>query len=807
MKSDKTSADCIEFLIKLWYSNNIKTSEKYGIILGYFTSHLLSRVIEDGKCYGEIKSFFQLNYPVHVVNPKVKKEFVQSLITVMDESSNVNLIDVCLEITSNESFKDYLRANLKLYCKLMFSMIENFRRAIEKGQQNDEILSRIISENYCFARIDEFKSLFLDLLMIALSEVSKLSSRANEQAMLELVHTIFFFNPTLTGSKLEVFTRSLSQEQKFVLTEAFIVKSEHDEIGKLLTLINENQNNDEFLAHIKSIFGLLQTHDIDLAPVKKQQPELFIQLAERVHIVVESLRRSTDFPEFVETLSSFISYDAFLFDKNIYQILMDCMMREKSPSELGHYETLLSNVLMIYGQDMNQFIKKLLKSIEEKLETFTIPKKRKRKISSTSEAEGTPKKQKTVTAEHGEWNYIAHIWPTSTAGQFAELVAALNVAQTVKVWKQLDIFLSSVLIHIKETSEINENILFKIDFASNLLCEIFNSTRLHEQIMNKKKEIALAVGGFNKTQHLFYEVILNIEYNSRVMFSFLKLSYNYENFLALFIYHYSPEVSGELDSVFVDDQIRLKDEWKIIQQRIKNFGKNEERNQLNAVMIQHRQKHQLFSKCVTSNNEELLSMLNDDRQIDYLLRKATTRSFVISALKPKELKYFAQYLTKLEDEEICSTVISMVASDQALLDGIIAELVQHDFQSGLKILHRLPLDCASDDNKKKVFEKLLQQNQSEDLLPIIETTICKLFKNDSYKIFFKDFAMNEVVKMFELKRFSKIYYPMLSCAARKINVETLQNFNWILKTNDGTLQVLAQVISEVRFLKHNQLKT
>lgn len=476
------------------------------------------------------------------------------------------------------------------------------------------------------------------------------------------------------------------------------------------------------------------------------------------------------------------------------------MLREKSPKELIQYEEFLNNVFKIYGQDINQFIKKLLSSINEKLENVSIPKKRKRKNSSSSDAEETAKKQRTTTSEQAsEWSHIAHIWPSSTAENFSDLVAALNVTQSIKIWKQLEDFLITVLNYMKLPSEINENVLFKIDFASNLLCDLFNSTRLHEQLMNKKKEIASAVDGFNKTQHLFYEVILNIEYNSRVMNSFLKLSYNYENFLALFTYHHNPEAKSDLDSSFVDDQMRLKGEWKIIQQRIKNFGKSEEKNQLNALIIQHRQKDQLFLSSSSAHNDDLISILNDDRQIDFLLGKANTRSFVINALGAKEITCFAQYLTKLEDEEIRSTVLSTIAHDQALLDGIIAELVQNGFESALELLGRLPLECSSEENKKKVFEKLLQQKQSEQLQPIIENIICKLFKNDSYKVFFKDFTMEEVVQVFEPRQFSKIYHPILSSAARKLNLETLQNFNWILKTNNSTLQVLAQVVTEVRF--------
>lgn len=469
------------------------------------------------------------------------------------------------------------------------------------------------------------------------------------------------------------------------------------------------------------------------------------------------------------------------------------MLQEKSSEELEQYESLLENVFKIYGQDMNQFTRKLLKSINEKLESFTIPKKRKRKTSSSSDSEEKAKKQK---IEQNEWIHIAHVWPNTIASHFAELIAGLNVAQSINVWKHLSTFLVSVLNRMKSSSELNENVFFKIDFASSLLCDFFSCTRLHEQIMTKKTEIAAAVQDFNQTQHSFYEAIVNNEYNSRVMYSFLKLSCAYENFTALFFYHHNPEIKEELYSAFVEDQTKLKEEWKIIQQRIKNFGKIEEINQLNALMMQQCQRDKLFTSSGV-NNDDLLSIVNDYEQLNYLLRKDDTRSFLISALGPNEMKSFAQYLISLKDEQLKTSVVGTIARDQLLLDGIIAAFISEGFDSGLETLNQLPLECLSDESKKKVFTELLHQKPTEQDQSAIESVIAKLFKNDSYKTFFKDFTMEDVVKVFEPNQFIKVYHPILSNAARKLNVETLKNFNWILDANDSTLQVLAQVTAEV----------
>lgn len=765
----------------------------------YFTKNLLPVIIGEVECHDEIKSFLKLKHPVNAVIPTLKKDLISALTEAINDSSDINLADSCFEITSNESFKDYFKVNLKLYSKFLLAMIKCYIKTIESEQNNDDLFSRIIAEMYCYAKMEKFKNIFLEHLLCPFSKASKLSSVDNKKAALELCKTIFFSNPSMSGSTLDVFNQELTEEQESILVEAFIVsyETEPEELGKLLTLINEHPSDEEFLSKIRKVLHFLQTNNIDLSSVKKQDPELLTQLTSRLHVAIESSRKSTDFAQFIETLSSLISYDAFLFDKNIYQIIMDCMLQEKSSVELTNYENLLNNVLKIYGQDMNQFMKKLLKSIDEKLEVFTIPKKRKRKISVSPETERDVKKLKTDGIDKNEW-------PSSTANHFTEIVAALNVAQTIKVWKQLECFLVSVLNDIKLSSVINENVLFKIEFVSELLSELFNSTRLHEQLMNKKKEISSAIESFHTTRELFNEVILNVEYNSRVMNSFLNLLYNYENFLALFFYHHTQEVKSEIDSVFIDYQVELKDQLKKIEKRVKKNGKANEINRMNALMIQQRQKEQLFDNSSTVDSDNLSSILEDNQQVEFLMSEVSTRSFLLNCLSAKELKYFAQYLINLKDEKLKSAVLHEISHDQRLLDGIVAELVVDSSESSLKSIEQLPLDCASDETKKKVFGELTKQNYLENLQPTVENIICKLFRNDSYKLFFKDFTMEEVGKAFEFKSFSKIYHSILSCAARKLNVETLQNFNWIVTNNDHSLHVLAKVAAEVRILHFHQ---
>lgn len=806
----KTSTETIAFLAKLWNSGSLKSATKYETILKYFTKHSLPKIDEVEAA--EVQRFFKLRHQPNCVSSESKSDLIKVLSKSVKKNSSLEKIATCLALISNEGFKDFFKAHLDTYCKFLETILKAFIANADDENCATETFANIVTELYCFVKIDKFKDFFVEHVLISLSEATKKVPATEKSAVLDLLKSIFFARITSSDSNLEIFESDLTQEKESILMDTFIAINKYNstEIAKFLRFINDNQlencdgDDDQFLSQTKRIFLLLKAHEVDLAPVKRQEPGLFEKIASRVTAAVESSKHSMNFAEFLQTLSSFISCDAFLFEKNIYEILTDCMLKEKSAPELMNYEALLSIVIKIYGKDLNQFLKKLLKTLDVKLESLTLPKKRKRKLLSGSELEATPKKIKLASGEVsvdrcGDWTYIAHIWPSATAEQFAEIVAGLNVVQTIKVLTQLNDFLVKSLKVLKDSSSISENVLFKIDFASNLLCELFSNTRIHEQLMYKQETIAKAANDFNQTQHLFYEIILNIEYNNRVMNAFLKLSSNYENFLMLYFYQHNADVKSSLELQFIGNQSNIKSEFEIIQQRIKNFGKAEEKNQLNSLIIQHQQKSQLFSVAEMSKSDDLSSILNDDKQVDFLLQKHDTRSFFINSLGKKELKQFTQYLIKLEDKELQSSALSVISQSQKLLDGFIVDLLQNvdsnNFKLLLEMFDQLLLACASDDNKMLIFETLLKHKTADNTQVV--SVIEKLFKNDSYKMFFKDFTAQSVVQVFDGKC-TKVHQSILSNAARKMNVNTLENFNWIVKNGDEELlEILAQVASEV----------
>lgn len=795
----------------MWNTDSLKSPLKYDVILNYFTKKLL---LDTKYSSSDVQRMLKLKHPPNCVSAETKKKLIRSLGNLVSTNPSVDTLTTCLEVVSNESFKDFFKAHLKVYCKLLGSMIGSCQLAGELDDTST-VFSSIIAELYCFAKLETFKELFLEHLIIPLSAAAG-SAKLDSPPVWDLLQSVFFTHLASPDTNLDVFELQLPQNKLAVLTEAFITinKSKPLEIAKFMLFLNERMFkccdvDVEFLSKVKQVFLLLKSHDVDLAPIKRQQPELFEELTTRINAAVETSKLSMDFADFLGTVTAFINCDAFLFEKNIFGIVTECMLRDKSGDELVNYEQLLAIVIKIYAKDLNQFLKKLLKSIEEKLETFKMPKRRKRKLVSISEV--TPKKVKLASSEVPVgWSHIVHIWPSAMSEQFAEIIAGLNVAQSIKVWNQLNEFLVGVLNQVKESSEINENVLFKVDFASSLLCEVFSNTRLHEQLMYKPEEVAAPAREFSKTQNLFCEILLNIEYDSRVMNAFLRISSSYENFLMLYFYHHNPEVKSELTTLFIDSQTRIKNEWNIIQQRIKNFGKTEEKNHLNSLMIQQQQKVQLFGSSEAATLGDFTSIFNDDKQVEFLLQKPDTRSFFINSLDSKKLRMFAQFLLQLGDREVQAASLNIIAQSQTLLDGFITELLlcagDDNFQATLELLQHLPLACSSDDNKKKIFGEILQRKCSEDIQPMVERVVKGIFQNDSYKAFFKDFSMQQVVKVFKGgEKFARIHKTILGNTARKLNASTMTNFDWILKNGDMALiEALAVMVNEVSHTKKSK---
>lgn len=776
----------------MWHSSLLKSSTKFEVILKFFIKHGLS----DGKTgKSELLGFLKLKHPSSSVSNDTKEVLVSRLSALLKKNRDFG--DLCLELVSNESFKDFFKLHLEIYAEFMKLIIEN---------ADPESLPIVTTELYCFANVEQFKTLFLEQLLVPLDEAFENSSVKGDPKF-DLLETIFFSHIALADASLGIFEEELSSKQRTILFEVFIKKnkSKPQQILRLVEFVHDHNSEDlDFLTQTKEVFKLMQLHGIDVSLVKRMNVNLFEKIAARANQSIDSSKQSMDFAVLLETLASFVSCDAFLFENNIFSILVDCMFREKSETDLDNYQKFVNVVVKIYGKDLNQFMKKLLKSIDDHLDDFTIPKKRKRK-QPAADSEVARKKQKLADGDMVvDLFLLNHVWPESTRELFAEAVSGLNVAQTINIWTQLNDFLTEALNKVKSMSAIDEIILFKVDFVSTLLSELFLNTRVQEQLMYKREEIGSVITTFNDTQDLFNGVLLNIEYNSSVVNSFLDISCSYERFLMLYFYHYKSEMKSDIDPLFTGNQSRMKNEWQIIQQRIRNFGKIDEKNKLNLLAILQSQKTRLFDSSSSMKFDDCLSILNDDKQVEFMLRNIDTRAIFINALENNDLRNFSQFLINSEHINVRSAALKVIAQKHELLNKFVTELLQNDNAGGsgvsISVLNELPLAQLTDDIKKLIFGGILEkkfQAEPEHIVNLVQ----KLLDGDSYKTILKDFVMKKIMKFFDdTEKFSKVYQAILNLAVRKIGPETLKNFEWILKSGDRKLvSILAQAFIDVSF--------
>lgn len=552
----------------------------------------------------------------------------------------------------------------------------------------------------------------------------------------------------------------------------------------------ENNKFTEKCAKLQEIF---KAHEKEVTKLKGEKPEIF----ERLVIKIQEIVQNEDIDELLKILPTFISNDPYIFKENVYKITVECMLREKSFGSSSDYELLLENVIKIFAKDVNQFLRKLLKAIDEKLESFSMPKKKKRKHK--RDVEVPTKKFKLVDGNSVSIisSNISNNWPAKAVQQFDDIISRLNVSQTLSLWKTLNDALLRMLDEIK--LEVNENLLFKLDFISTFLCQLFRCSRIHEQLVYKKLEISSAIHEFNEVQHKFYEVIFNVEYNNRIMNAFLKISYDYENFLMLYFYHY--EGDCDLDSVFLTDKSKLKSsDWKIIQQRIRNFGKSEEKNYSNLLVIQQIIKSKLFDSNVDIDKEFLTNLLTDNEQMDLLMSRREARVILVGLLNNKlHFSLFIEYLClHVVDDEYIATILSLLSKPSSI-DGFVGEILKSsDNDKALKLLKILPLSTVSNENKKLILKTLQDIASEEEFHDTIIQVLLKIFKTDSYKNLFADFSMKHIAKKFKnVSKFSHVYETIFKNFLKRMNMEIMQQMKWIVESdNEELFMIFAKVLSE-----------
>ncbi|KAG5680443.1 hypothetical protein PVAND_009951 [Polypedilum vanderplanki] len=820
----KSTTEAAKFLMKLMSSGHIYSTSKYRTALLYFINNFFDQLWEDNQL-DLIKEMLQYKFPYNSIDSECLDEVLKRLKTLMKKEKSIASVEISMIVIFNESFKEFFKKNLKKYSKLVGQSLGIYNLHIAKDNTN--ILDDFIQELYYFARIPQFRECFLEHILIKLHEVAINDAYDNIKNMWDLTNTILFKRSLMNDEEFNASIQSFYEEVgKFdnqVLTEAFIVnfKDNTSKIASFIkhyvstVLLKDYDSNSEFFNHAEILFSILKKHNIETSVLKSIEPSIFDEISTKI-IEFEKKVDKNDLGNYFRILSLLIACDPHLFVNEIYNIAVSNMLKEKSKDDMVKFENLLSTIIRIFGKDIYQFLRKLIRALNNKLQdNFELFKKRKRKITGSSDSP-VAKKSKMINglSKDSDTKNDLNVWPGVTKEILDEIFADINVNQTTKLWQFFNNELEKLIDDL--SGSMDEKVVFKICFIADLYCQMFNTTRIHEHLVYKRSEISEAIEQFNTIQHKFYETIIKIEYNNHVMSSFLKMSYDYENFLMLYFYHHDENIKSELDSVFITNNSRIKSsEWKIIQQRIKNFGKLEEKNYSNLLMIQHLLKSNVYKINETEGDRNFLhSLLTDKEQLTLLMEQKDTRLLIFNILNADDsLKNLIEYLYlhMSDDTEKLSFVLTIIRNDPKMLGCFIQILLKltkdgdTNFSKLLNILDELPITLLSIENKKLIIEKLLinidavQIDQHNNFVTIIE----KLVKNDGYKGFLKDFSLEDVIKKIRnVKTYDKFYNTIIRNSFKKLTSEGMKSFELILSNNlkVDLLDICAKVVSEINMI-------
>jgi hypothetical protein len=787
-----------------------------------------------------IKEFLALKCANNLVPSETKIELLNLFCGKLKKSEEPNewLLEATQILLTSELMKEVFKNSQEIFMKLTLNLVKSYFNLIcgDSGFKNPNILEDVFKELLFYCKVKTFKELFLSELFNSLFELVKFlkdnfDDSIHYENFLDLVSKSYFSQVGIDdsveeGAVFDIFKEELDEVKLFGLVEAFFKanRTKPGEVTKLVKLIIQDKVSGkegiELLSSLQQIYQLLRKYELDIRGINRENKDAFEEVEEKVQEVMESLEDQTNLTKFLETLNSLIELDPFLLKDNIYEILVNTLFKEKSLLENDRFEKFLATVFTIYGKDVIYFTKNLMEAIENKLENYKLPKKRKRKLSGGPES----KKKRAKKADGSDEDSFVEsdsgaqkLWPDSFNLQFCDSIASLNVKQSLKLWNSMNGYLQKYLVDLKEAGAPTENLLFKLELITNLISQFFVASRLHEHLSYKYEMILEEIESFNKIQDHFHSLILNIEYNNRLMNAFLVLSHNYENFLLLYFYHYNPEVKSKLTPSFLNNKFGKSNEWIVIKQRIKNFGKIQEKNNANLLGLQHYLKSLLLEKN-DRKMEDLEIILSDPKQIEFLLGKAELKSLFLQILKPEELGILAGYLIETGDTKIIGTISGNPKQLELFFQKFMDELVEvQDGKVSLKIedfgkiekvygiLKQFPLGFLETEKKKLLFSLLMEvqekfQESELDFSPILS----EILANDGYKNFLKDFQLKTLLNTFkDTTKFQKIYHLICFSAIRRMNQETLENFKYFTEIQEidenqlFLLEMILQIFSEV----------
>uniref|UniRef100_A0A0A1WF61 Importin subunit beta-3 n=1 Tax=Zeugodacus cucurbitae TaxID=28588 RepID=A0A0A1WF61_ZEUCU len=511
--------------------------------------------------------------------------------------------------------------------------------------------------------------------------------------------------------QLPLFVRLLTLECALVNrrgVESFIqhlLQLAFKELGKEIEKVEQKHSLEAPMMITAAAYTLeiLRKHDISLnfKMDLENQPAAMTYLGEELFKCIQHCKQD-HLREVLMLLCAALRLNPLILEQDIFQITTWMIAAEKKDQEehvlFGEYLVSLMDMFRRLSR-AEKLVFNMLKSLKEWLSKFEIVSNRKTekklKRKSMGGDENAVKKSKphkaaldsdinylsiifeefhnvstdinfeSSTEDNNSFPYLRAAWPSKSVGvAFSKLITGLVSKPSLVIWKSLLYSLRELLQKIEKESdsECDENNQFLLDLHSALLCQYFSGCRLGEQYDKFSKEINGQIQITEEVLSEFARLLLKQEHNERKLNALLEFAFHTSNF-KLLLHYYRPD--GHNDKSPVPEGLHAflnTEEWKLLQERVNNFGKSQSKFLYNRLMLQRAQALSLLKATVESNIDlksilSLTSVDNWQSDVTLLLQKMPSMKWTLSRMNQQEK---ASMLPRLLDTK---HEISVIADD------------------------------------------------------------------------------------------------------------------------------------------------
>lgn len=626
------------------------------------------------------------------------------------------VLESLVKIIEHGCYKKFFKANLEEYAKVIATVFDYASNRSLLERLDKEMIQKIIDDLRHYvkgARINtEFRQIFYDTILRTFTRFVNAQERQSGESsrpdLLNFLQQLYFFEENLErytksidGEEIEdlvnIFeTKDASKDTFLMIIDSFF-KAYKTVNASFLEFLFERLYNpslevlsvEDCLDSTINVLTLLKKYDIK---IRKQEIVDEVDMVEFLREKIENI--CTEYYEewtskVLELVVTTILYNPLIMERRSFSVLVNCMFVTKATPEVSElYEKFVKTIIRMTN-DLRRgeyFVVYLIKAVREKLETYEIPKLLKRKaltdgksnvkrlkqssrdFNQTSELNSTL--NETVqdfgsTEVVSKFTDIAYAWRyDATEQEFSHLISLLASRQMITAWRLLCEFLNEEL---SSLDTISENKLFIIDLLSCLICQFLSNNQLAEQSHLYWDVIVERCSAMKDLLRTFGKSLLQMEHNRRLINAFLSISCEFSGFESL-LWYYCPD-SIATDKVLIEQypylpELDLKkqskslfdyldhDEWKLIEQRIKNFGKFECCYNIGLIHLQKVHAALLFEghRGFKKNWTSLIDLvMTDDKMITALLSDDAVSGWFVQHLDKKQMRKVSEILMSVKE--------------------------------------------------------------------------------------------------------------------------------------------------------------